>query len=83
MQILDSYQYDYKTFDDNSHIFDHPIDSVSILVMTIHEFIIHKDDPGYLGFNYVQPDHEFAKELKTDLKELLEGRLFCLNNKIT
>ena len=49
--------------------------------MTIHEFITHVDDPGYLGFNYMTPDHTVAQAHKNNLRKLLEGNcLFIVNN---
>ena len=77
LQILKSYKYDWETSEFVSEMpKNYPISSVAILAMAIHELITLLDDPGYLGFNYVRPDHEAAAITKEKLKKLLEGKFY-------
>ena len=74
LEILDSYQYDLTASKyDKRIVKNHPINSIAVLVMTIHELITHLDDPGYLGFNFIQPNHEVAAVHKANLRKIFEG----------
>ena len=75
-EILESYQYSYKASDYDSSIIDnHSLDSIAILIMSIHEFITHIDEPGYFGFNYIEPNNSVARVHKNNLKLLVKGML--------
>ena len=65
LEILESYQNNYGTTEYDIDILDnYPINSIAVLVMTVHEFITHLDDPGHLGFNYIELNHVVAADHK-------------------